>query len=141
MLQATRDDELPVSILDVVPTVLSAAGLSVPEELPGVDLLDLEAVRQRDAIFLSVFTGWLNEEGDPVKCLRARVAIEGFWKLMLPGPEAGALGEADPTGPELYDLRNDPLEATDLASREPETVARLRQRMDAWWNPTLPSGS
>jgi len=39
---------------------------------------------------------------------------------------------------ELYDVQADPQERHDLASRQPEEVARLRQAYDAWWAAVRP---
>ena len=37
-------------------------------------------------------------------------------------------------GEELYDIQADPGQLQDIADRQPETVASLREEYDAWWN-------
>ncbi len=39
---------------------------------------------------------------------------------------------------ELYDIANDPYEATNVIEQHPGVVARLRKQYDAWWAETVP---
>jgi arylsulfatase A-like enzyme len=39
---------------------------------------------------------------------------------------------------ELYDLRNDPGETTNVLAQHPDAVAALRTAYDRWWNDVLP---
>ncbi|TWT80420.1 Arylsulfatase [Planctomycetes bacterium CA13] len=39
---------------------------------------------------------------------------------------------------ELYDINADPGETTDVSDANPEVVARLRKKYDAWWDKTVP---
>jgi hypothetical protein len=63
------------------------------------------------------------------------VVINGFSKLIIPGP-------AKPTRPfhtipkeiELYDLKADPLEKTNLAGQKPDEVKRLMTIQNAQWD-------
>lgn len=129
-----REREALASIVDVAPTVLAAAGLDAPAALPGVDLLDDAAIRARQAIFVPVFAPSIRDLAQPAAGLRARVGIVGRWKLLWPGPAASA-ERGDAIAPELYDVVADPDERVNLAAREPERVARMRGRIDAWWRP------
>jgi len=128
-----REEDAPVSLVDIVPTILSAAGLPRPGSLPGVDLLDPSAVRTRGPVFLSVFTPAIRDLSDPVASLRTRIAIDGFWKLLVPGPSA-PLSPGDPDQPALYDLRADPNERSNLASARPDVVEDLLHDLDTWWD-------
>jgi uncharacterized sulfatase len=119
-------DELALSI-DFVPTVLAALGQKPPPDLPGVNLLDAEAVRRRPAVFGECFTHNAVDLNDPAKSLRWRWAVEGRWKLIVPA-EAGGRDE-------LYDVIADPYETADRAADRPEVAAELRRRLDAWWAP------
>lgn len=47
-----RDEETLVSIVDFMPTVFKAAGVPVPAELPGLDLLDRSRMTARKTVFV-----------------------------------------------------------------------------------------
>jgi len=104
----------PVSTLDVLPTALAAAGRQdpAPNALDGVDLLP----------FLSG-----EVEGRPHETLfwrrgAHRAVRDGDWKLVL--QEDGE--------PMLFDLAADPGESHDLAVDEPERLAALVGKLEAW---------
>lgn len=65
-----RVDE-PVSLVDVVPTVLAVAGVDPPDDLPGRSLLDPAPSGARRTLFAS-----LDRDA------RARAALRGDWKLV-----------------------------------------------------------
>ena len=50
----------------------------------------------------------------------------GDWKLIT--------FEAEKRPPELYDLRRDPYEQTNVAAENPETVQSLRRATGQWWD-------
>lgn len=123
-----RRDALASSV-DLAPTVLSACGVDRPGAMTGQDLLavcrgDVEA---RDAAFGATFTHDVVEVGVPAKSLRHRWIVHDGWKLIVAKDAAGGSGE-------LFHLAADPHETKDLASSNPDRVAALRQRLDAWWN-------
>ena len=133
-VQPLRDDETLASIIDFVPTILKVCGVPVPAELPGLNLLDRKAMTARKSICLAASTHDIADLNHPSMSLTARVVIEGWWKLLLPGAaSAGMKRAAAPTKPELFDLKADPLEASNLAEQKPEEVTRLSQSLDAWW--------
>ena len=129
-----------VSSIDLMPTMLSAAGAKVPEGLPGLDLLPV--VRdgkhlRRDTIFGEVFAHDIANLEKPEDSLIYRWAIEGRWKLLL--TYDGVLGRYASTHPriekrpQLYDLLADPKEEHNLAAENPEVVARLAEKIGNWW--------
>lgn len=124
-----RKCEQPVISLDIAPTLLAAAGLKPDADMPGVNLLDEESVRRREAIFGECFTHNAVDIHDPASSLRYRWVIAGDWKLIVPSRRNEARGE-----PELYNLANDPDEKHNRAAEQKETVARLKARLDAWWS-------
>ena len=123
-----RRDEL-VSSIDLAPTILHAVGLEPEAAMPGVDLLDREAVAARPAIFGACYTHDAIDLFDPSANLRERWMIAGDWKLIAPTPLS------DLKGPELYDLDDDPDERRDLAGARPDRVSAMLGALDAWWDP------
>lgn len=95
---------------DLFPTLLARLGVAAPPGLDGTDLLAGSPGREAyaESLYPATF-GWS--------------ALHAF--------RNGPLKLIDAPRPELYDLAADPLEAHDLAPREPEAVARLRQALQA----------
>ncbi len=104
-------------VIDFVPTVLEMVGVSdwrdstgesgAAPPLPGKSLLPVFA---EDGTVAHDHLWWYHEKNRAVR--------SGRWKLVSEGPE----------GPwELYDLEADRTETTDLASRHPGKVRRLKE--------------
>ena len=118
------------SSIDLAPTLLRAAGLPVPSDLLGLNLLDADAVAQRRTIHGEIFTHDSQGLDNPAASLRWRWIIDGHSKLIVPHPAN------EPGAPvELFDLAADPDESTNLASAQPDQVKALTARLDAWWQP------
>ncbi len=102
-----------ITVLDVLPTLLSATGLGVSEagsELHGADH------------WLSLVSGTRGQAPDYFINGRDGEALFRYpWKLL-----ALDSGEV-----ELYQLEDDPRETTDLSDSHPEKVAELQQALDA----------
>lgn len=104
-----------VSSLDVLPTVLAAAGVEAPAERPsdGIDLIPVlsgaKPSEPRNLYWSSAEEGgwWAVRSGD--------------WKLV-----------AERDRIELFDLAKDPSESIDLSAMNPDQVARLTALHDAW---------
>jgi uncharacterized sulfatase len=109
--------------------VLAATGVASNTPLPGINLLDRQAVRSRPAVFGEIFEHNAVDIYDPAKNLQYRWIRAGNWKLIVPNSERVPDGEI-----ELYDLNADPREETNLASRHPERVASLKELLDAYWS-------
>ena len=123
-----RDDATPVSSIDLVPTALAACGLKPGPGLQGVNLLDEAALAARDAVFGARYTHDAVDIHDPQANLQSRFVVSGFWKLIVPHSPAPPGAEV-----ELFDLKADPREEKNLAGGRPETVEKLKARLDAWW--------
>ena len=135
-VEPRRDDETLASVIDFVPTVLKVCGLNAPADLPGLDLLDREAMTVRKSVFVEAYTHDIVELAQPQRSLVTRVVIAGWSKLLLPG----AVGPdkaftSAPKAVELFDLQSDPLEKHDLAPARSEDVNRLKSLQEAAWNP------
>ncbi|HEV2414178.1 MAG TPA: sulfatase-like hydrolase/transferase, partial [Candidatus Dormibacteraeota bacterium] len=130
-----------VSNIDVLPTVLQAAGVPVPEGVQGQSL-----DRGRDAIFAEkTFHSYY----DPMRCIRTerRKFIRNFesaFAVEVPADiQAGPIFRSDPTRyskdrpnlVELYDLEHDPLEQNNLAAAS-EEEHELSDRLWAWMRET-----
>ncbi|HEU5115196.1 MAG TPA: sulfatase-like hydrolase/transferase [Isosphaeraceae bacterium] len=130
-----RDEQTLASILDIVPTILNVCSLEVPSDLPGLDLLDREAMTARDSVFVEAYTHDIAELGKPEKSLVTRVVINGWSKLLLPGTNRP--DRAFTSAPErvsLFNLKTDPFEKHNLATEQPEEVNRLQAIQNAEWN-------
>jgi arylsulfatase A len=126
---ALRSD-VPVSGVDVFPTLLDLAGLPPRGGLDGVSLAPIlrgESVAQERALFwhFPCYTG----QGTPASAMR-----RGRWKLVQ---------SFDGEPAELFDLTRDPSERTDLAGDRPEVAEALLDELEAWQRSTgaaLPGG-
>lgn len=105
--------EAPAHGFDIFSTAASAAGVALPTDRPidGVDLVPWLRARDSDA----------EPEPAPPRDLFWRsggyqVVLSGGYKLQVSEP---------PGAKWLFDLRSDPTEQVNLASSEPERVARL----------------
>jgi len=130
-----RDDETLASIIDFAPTILAAAGVKGPADLPGLNLMEREAMTVRKSIFVESYTHDIAELGTPAKSLVAQVVIDGWSKLLIPGMARDSKGTAAPKELELFDLQTDPLEKNNLAPARAEEVKRLEAIQQSAWKP------
>lgn len=108
--------DLPVSLVDVAPTVLSLLGLS-PLEADGVSLrpaLTGGTIATRP-LYAESFAPLLDFGWSPLRSVR-----EGSWKYI------------DAPKPELYDVEQDPGESVNLESRHPEQASGLLARVQTY---------
>jgi arylsulfatase A-like enzyme/Flp pilus assembly protein TadD len=115
---AARQVDLPVSLIDIVPTVLSLVGAEVPKEVQGVDLSPWIAGRGAGGGARPLYA----ETVTPTRYYGANSllgVIADGWKYI------------ETTRPELYDLRNDPGEAVNLIAREPARADALGRTLVA----------
>ncbi len=142
-ISPSRREEL-VSSIDIVPTILSAAGVEIPKNLPGIDLLSVVRDGQplaRDTIFGEGFSHDVVDIDHPEATLLYRWAIEGRWKLILTydGEIGNRYASSHPMSekrPQLFNLTSDPHEHANLASQHPDIVKRLADKIAAWWPAT-----
>jgi N-sulfoglucosamine sulfohydrolase len=156
-----RREEL-VSVIDIVPTVLDACGLPVPETLPGASVLPLcrgENPEWRDVVFTehtahcphqyfprrTAFDGrylliWnleggVRENPFPEGDVHSKVVMDLVQQKLEGSDIAGAMSRAiSPPEFELIDLQNDPAELRNLADN-PEyapTLERLKKGIQSW---------
>ncbi|MBX9789667.1 MAG: sulfatase [Pirellulales bacterium] len=123
-----RDEHQVVTSLDVLPTVLAAAGGNVPDQLPGINLLDEAAVARRETIRGEVFLHTARTLADPAANLRYRWLVASGWKLIVPNAANEPAAKV-----ELFDLARDPDERRNLADADPERANLLHAALNAWW--------
>ncbi len=125
---AARNDTV-ISSLDIYPTLLAACGVPVPDGMPGVNLLEPAAIAARKAVFGDCYTHNSKDLKKPAASLLWRYVIEDNWKLIVPH------APNQPGEPELYNLKDDPMEQSNQASNEAERVKQMTVALDAWWKP------
>ncbi|WDI41855.1 sulfatase family protein [Bremerella sp. P1] len=123
------------SSIDVVPTILDAVGVETDFNFPGISLLDHAKAAERKAIYGEIFAHDIPDYRKPELGLHYRWIIDGDYKLIVPsGMEEGEYG---PEEVALFNVTKDPEEEQNLIADHPEIAAKLRKKLDAWWNPTL----
>jgi choline-sulfatase len=134
-----RQQELCSSV-DIVPSVLTAAGVAIPKELPGYNLLPIlksgEPTPRRE-VFGETFAHDVADIDKPEASLLYRWVIEDKWKLLLTyDGKVGRYAKNHPQAekrPQLFDLLADPHENENVAADHPEVVARLAKKLQDWW--------
>lgn len=117
-----------VSTIDIVPTLLAAAGIDAPKQMPGVNLLPTargDGSLHRDAVFGEIFTHTARDLDQPSLSLTHRWIRSGDWKLIT--------FDAAEKPAELYNLAQDLYENENLAAKQPRRVRALARRLDEWW--------
>jgi arylsulfatase A len=124
--------------VDWAPTILAAAGIAPSgKTFDGVSFLD--ALKGKSAA-PSPPRFWCYNKAYLTSTSNAAMR-EGDWKLHRPA--LGELNRWDNAGRvpkdlqpqpwELYNIANDPLEKSNIASGQPERVNQMLKQFDAWW--------
>jgi len=137
-VKPARHEDL-VTSLDLPPTILTACGVAPTKTMQGVSLLDIATGKEkslsRDAVYGEIFTHDAAALDKPELSMTHRWIRQGDWKLILPQPGiAGGAGG----GPQLFNVKDDPTEKTDLASQREADVRRLRAALEKWWGTMHP---
>jgi len=106
-------EERVVSLVDVVPTILSLLDVASPTELHGIPLFGDPALDERTDVFSLCARG-------------TSITVDGRWKLLLPAEHVAKRGGVT----RLYDLKVDPGE--DHPIDDPERADELTSRIMAW---------
>ena len=113
----------PVAYIDVLPTLMSVAGLDGHggRPLDGRNVLEVLAGADPDgpARDLYSFVGQKNPGREQVS------VISGAWKLVVIGPPLDRPGSAAASRKLLFRIEEDPFEERDLAADRPDVAARL----------------
>ena len=101
-------EEKLAGLVDLTPTLLALAGIEPKVRMEGSDLL--APAFRGDTLFA--------QYGNLRYALRTKQ-----WKYIL---------TTKPEGEELYDLKADPGEKTNLATKEPDKARRYRKALEEW---------
>lgn len=115
---------VPIITPDILPTLASGCGLPLPKDVDGVNLLPLiegKGKLDRDAIF------WHYPHYHPGGATPYSAIRKGDHKL---------IHFFEDHLDELYNLKADPEEKTNLAATQPELARQLRQELEVWWKHT-----
>ncbi len=124
-----RYDDTLVNSIDLVPTILAAAGLEPTPEMQGLNLLEViknDGKTDRPAIFGEIFEHDIADIDQPAESLLYRWGIAGDWKLILPKDSKAPV--------ELYNLKSDPHETKNVAEQHADIVQKLKGQIDHWWD-------
>ena len=148
------------SSLDLVPTVLARCQISAPKELPGINLLDKEAVTARKQLFGACYVHTLADIEKPGRNLLWRWTVKDvpageIWKLIEPATYGAPGNHSLPKGEtnidavskesfekgraQLFDIAVDPDEQNNVATTNAEVVKQLQHDLNTWWQPESPS--
>lgn len=125
------------SSIDLMPTLLSAAGREDMDSLPGVDLLPVARGDVRmdpdRAVFGAIYPGDATSLDNPGRDLAYRWIRKREHKLIVAKGENPWGGYVD--GAVLFDLAKDPGEERNLGGMHEfsEIKAGLRRELDSWW--------
>ena len=110
-----REIHTPVISLDILPTVLDAAGIKVPADVlfDGKSILPV-IEGKTDVLHENLFWSEGGESGE-------WAVRSGDWKLVVHKKKM-----------ELFDLKNDVGEQTDLSQQHPDVVRKLSDLYDDW---------
>lgn len=115
-----------ISLVDLPPTLLDAAGIDVPKQMQGRSILPLvrhDAIDWPEEVLIQI------SESHVGRAIRT-----DRWKYAVAAPDAHGWNDAgshDYVETELYDIVSDPYELTNLAGLEShrDTAAALRDRL------------
>ncbi|MBE7494416.1 MAG: sulfatase-like hydrolase/transferase [Verrucomicrobiaceae bacterium] len=140
VIQPGKRGEQLCSSIDIVPTALAAAGAEAPAKLPGLNLLPVLKSgdpTSRKEVFGETFAHDVANIDKPEDTLLYRWVVDGKWKLLLTyDGKLDRYASSHPRTekrPQLFNLLADPHEDVNLASKNPEIVQRLAEKLQAWW--------
>lgn len=126
-LKGGRDVEPITAHVDVLPTLIDLCHIDAPADVKFdgtsvVSLLNGTAKNWSDRILVTDS----QRVKDPIKWRKSSV-MTSQWRLI--------------NGKELYDIKTDPGQKTNVASGHPAVVQRLTKFYEQWWDDLLPSFS
>lgn len=131
-LKPGTSSDIPSAHIDVLPTLLDAAGVEKPKGLKidgnsMLPMLEGKRVTRRDRHLVIQ-----SHRGDHPVAYHNFMIRNGRWKLL----HASGFGRESFKGEpnfQLFDLANDPFELSNLAGAKPNVVKQLRTAYDKWF--------
>ncbi|TWO34503.1 sulfatase-like hydrolase/transferase [Seonamhaeicola sediminis] len=118
------DKNTITSSIDMVPTVLDILDIEKPENLPGISVLDDEALNERKGVFGEVYA----HDFDTIEnSMFYNMAIFPPYKIIIPDPERKKDEEV-----QLFNIVEDPFEKNNIAESHPDIVADLTSKITAF---------
>ncbi|MFO0809831.1 MAG: arylsulfatase [Gemmataceae bacterium] len=129
----------PAAHIDLVPTLCTACGLTLPKDrvIDGIDLWPYLTGAAKQLPERDLFIQW--HRGDAPELGRAYAVRGPRYKLVQPGGQGNQPLPAD-AKPMLFDMTADPFEKTDLAADKPDIAAGLRRKYEAWFTDVTKAG-
>lgn len=119
---------------DILPTLADLVGVKIEGELvkqvEGRTLMPLlkdAKAEWKGRYFVSHIGRWAKGQAEKSQYNSASIR-DARWQLVFTNATTHA----------LFDLKNDPGEAKDVAEQHPDVVKRLKAAFDAWWKEALP---
>jgi arylsulfatase len=130
-----EDHEVDVTAahLDVMPTLMQLANVPIPEtlDLDGHSLLPVIEGESVDWADRPLFFYWRRGMPEPYRNIAVR---QGDYKLVGQAGHHATVKDL-----ELFDIRTDPYEQTNLNQAHPGVAARLKRSFDEWYEDVLRS--
>jgi len=126
IFEAGKKINTTVAHIDVLPTLLDICGLDseIPEGIDGSSMLPV--LKGEEDVFKERYLYWQWARGYPE--LYANIAIrQGDFKLIGHAESNASISEF-----ELYNLKEDPYETTNLVGEAEEKALALKKQLDAW---------
>jgi arylsulfatase A-like enzyme len=121
VLDSGRDVERLTAHIDVVPTLIELCGLNKPVDVAfdGRSLVPLLADQKQwpDRVIITD-----SQRVEHPQKWRKSAVMTDRWRLI--------------DGKELYDIKADPGQQSDIASKHPQVTKKLREEYDKWWDDT-----
>jgi uncharacterized sulfatase len=110
----------PSAFYDFLPTACELAGVEAPENIDGISFLPTLLGEGGQKKHEAMYWAHCGRSGPP----RSEAVRMGRWKAVKPGRNATV---------ELYDLKEDPGETTNVADEHPDVYDKIRARMEKAW--------
>jgi arylsulfatase A-like enzyme len=127
-------NETSAHLVDIMATLVDITGATYANSSRGEPVGDMDGIS-----LLPAFRNGTIERNKPVffEWREGKAVVDGHWKLVVhkvrPQNAESGLWDFSTQEWELYDLSKDRTEINNLADSNPEKLAELRDKYEAWW--------